>query len=588
MSKTTAETAIPPLGNTPSGKPPARTRSAATAERAGRPEMRIHSPADSADWLAEHAGTGHLAGLFRRGGRLVRCQRIGDAGYLVPEGDDDGTAAVRDVSADELAAEIQYTYGCYKLMKNAETGDEVKVKALFPKESAKLATAATHKLRGLRPLVGVVRVPTVRQDGSILDQPGYDPGSKLLYLPDAGLNVPAVSANPTPVERDAARDLLLEMLEGFDFQTEHDQANTLGFLLTPLLRLLAPPAYKLFAIGAPSPGSGKTMLAMLGRILHGGVFRSEMPHDDAELEKVLGSILTCTSDPVVQFDNVTGTLKSSRLAGLLTSLEYSGRVLGSTNNVDMLNDRTWCITGNNLSLGGDLVRRTVQITIDPKVPNPENRTDFRHPNLPRWVAEHRGELVAALLTLIRAWVAADRPARRSVGTDSYAEWVKAVDGILGHAGIKGTFDHVDSRRVTVGEDDQEWADFLDAVRAKFGVDSWTTKTMLTAVQMPYDASDEFAMRQATAAIEKGQTIPLDALPGNLAERVMRSRAGAGVVAKSLGMWLRNREGRFAVERITVRKAGLDRNKVQQWRIEALEGSQPPAGPEGQAEHLRTA
>lgn len=582
MSKT-----IPPLGNTPSARP-ARARPAPVAERAERPALRIHSAADSVDWLGEHAGTGHLAGLFRRAGRLVRCQQIGSGGYLVPVGDDDGTAAVREVGAEELAAEVQYTYGCYKLMKDAETGAEVKVKALFPKESAKLATAAPHKLRGLRPLVGVVKVPTVRADGSILDQPGYDPGSRLLYLPDAGLVVPPVPADPSPAERDTARDLLLEMLEGFDFQTEHDQANTLGFLLTPLLRLLAPPAYKLFAIGAPSPGSGKTMLAMLGRILHGGVFRSEMPHDDAELEKVLASILTYTADPVVQFDNVTGTLKSSRLAGMLTSLNYSSRLLGSSNNVDMLNDRTWCITGNNLNLGGDLVRRTVQITIDPKVPNPENRTDFRHPNLPRWVAEHRGELVAALLTLIRAWVAAGRPARREVGTDSYAEWTRAVDGILGHAGIKGVFDHVDSRRVTVGEDDQEWADFLDAVRARFGSDTWTAKTVLAAVQMPRDDSDEFDVRAATRDAEAGRTIPLDALPSNMPERVMRGRSGAGVVAKSLGMWLRNREGRFAGARITVRKAGKDRKDVQQWRIEVLEDSRPPAGPEGQPERLRTA
>lgn len=587
MLKNPADPAIPPLGNTPSPAKPRRTRTA-TAERPDRPLLRINSAADAADWLAENGGTGHLAGLFRRNGRIVRCLQVGDGGYRVPEGDDDGSAAVREVSADELAAEIQYTYACRKLMKDAETGAEVLVKAMFPKDSAKLATSAPHKMRALRPLVGVVKVPTVRADGSVLDQPGYDPGSRLLYLPDAGLNVPTVSADPSPAEREAARDLLLEMLEGFAFQTEHDQANTLGFLLTPLLRLIAPPAYKLFAIGAPSPGSGKTLLAHLGRILHGGVFRSEMPHDDAELEKVLGSILTCTSEPVVQFDNVTGTLKSSRLAGLLTSLEYSGRVLGSTNNVDMLNDRVWCVTGNNLSLGGDLVRRTIQITIDPGVPNPENRTGFRHPDLPKWVAEHRGELVAALLTLVRAWVAAGRPARREVGTDSYASWTRVVDGILGHAGIKGTFDHIDSRRVTVGEDDQEWADFLDAVRARFGTESWTAKTMLAAVQMPADGGDEFALRRADVDAEAGRTIPLDALPGNLAERVMRGRAGAGVVAKSLGMWLRNREGRFAVERITVRTAGKDRNKVQLWRIESLEAPQAPGGPETRAEHPQTA
>jgi len=111
-----------------------------------------------------------------------------------------------------------------------------------------------------------------------------------------------------------------------------------------------------------------------------------MPHDDAELEKSISSILTCTTAPVVQFDNVSGTLRSSRLAALLTSREYSGRILGSTNSVDMVNDRLWTLTGNTLNLGGDLVRRTLWCTIDPGCPDPQLRTGFKL-DTPAYVAQ---------------------------------------------------------------------------------------------------------------------------------------------------------------------------------------------------------
>lgn len=553
-------------------------------EHDAKPDLRIVSVAESADWLAEHAGTGHLSGLFRRSGRIAHCLRIGHAGsYVLPAEDDDGPASVRDVTPTELAAEVQYTFACYKTARNRSTGEEFPVKATFPEAAAKLAVAAPHKMRGLRPLVGVVHTPIVRAGGTILNTPGYDEATRLLYLPDPGLDVPVVPEDPTAAQVAAARDLVLEMIEDYEFQTDHDRANAVGFFLTPLLRLLAPPAYKLFAVGAPQPGSGKTMLANLGRILHGGVFRPEMPREEAELEKTLSSILSCTTAPVVIFDNVEGVLRSSKLAAMLTSADYSGRILGSTNSVDLVNDRAWCVTGNNLTLGGDLVRRTVQITIDTRCPDPENRTEFHHLDLEKWVADNRGEIVAALLTLVRAWVAAGRPARRSVGADSFARWVEVVDGILGVAGIDGTFDHSESRRVKVGEDDREWNEFLEAVSERFGDDAWTVKEMLGAVAMPHDEGDEFAAGVAKREREAGKTIPLETMPAELAEKVMRGRMGPAVVAKSMGRWLANREGRYAGgSRMTVRSAGKDSHtKVARWRVEVLasDSSEPePARP----------
>ncbi|MCX4468744.1 hypothetical protein OOK41_00160 [Micromonospora sp. NBC_01655] len=139
------------------------------------------------------------------------------------------------------------------------------------------------------------------------------------------------------------------------------------------------------------------------------MFRAELPEDDAELRKQITAILSITTGPVVVLDNVSGALKSSTLAGLLTTDLWDDRPLGSTSWTRSTNDRIWTVTGNNISIGGDLPRRTIRTVIDPGQPNPELRTGFAIDNLEGWVKERRGELLHALLTLVRAWVAAGKP-----------------------------------------------------------------------------------------------------------------------------------------------------------------------------------
>lgn len=523
-----------------------------------RPDVEVTNTAVAADWLREHLGAGPLAGMFNRAGAVVHTPREGEDGYLPLTSDadasTDGPAQVRPVTAGAIASRIQYTYRVYRM-----AGDPPEVKpAMFPRAAAQVAVDVPDMLPNLRPLRGVTHTPVLRRDGTVLTAPGYDPATRLLHLPEPGLTVPEVPEQPAEADVRAAVALLDEMTAGFKFCTVHDRANFYGLLLTPLLREMVPPPYKLGAIGAPQPGSGKTLLATVARIVHGGVFRAEMPEDDAELRKQVTAILDVTTGPVVHFDNVSGILRSSTLAGLLTSAQWDDRKLGATEMISRPNDRLWVITGNNLSLGGDLVRRTVWVTIDPGVPNPHLRTGFAIPDLEDWARRHRGELIRALLTLARAWVVAGRPTVPRAG-DGFARWTEAVDGILTHAGVPGTFAHIESARQDVGADDDDWADFLAAARASFGDRPWTVKELLERVNRAFDPS-----------------IPLDTLPGELAERA--SRAGnPGAVAKSLGMWLRNRDGRWAGN-LTVRIAHRDpRRKIIYWRVDDFAGSAGSAG-----------
>jgi len=447
----------------------------------GRPVLQVKSTADCMDWLMETAGTGQLAGLFRRGFAMVHTPRIGEAGYIAPEdSDDDGPAQVRRVEATELAARVDTSYRVVKARKS-EDGRKFMSRELFPLDPARRVLSVVDRLPNLRDLVSVTHTPVIRPDGSVLDEPGYDESTRLLYLPDIALDVRTVPAAPTGAQVAAAIGLLHEMIAQFPFVSEHDEANYLGALITPLLRPIIPPPYQMVAIGAPQPGSGKSLLAALMRIVHGGVFKSEFPTNSEELRKVITSTLDATSAPVVQFDNVMGVLKSSVLDGLLTSAEWSDRLLGGNNVVNLRNDRLWVVTGNNLKIGGDLGRRTLWITINAGVPNPERRTGFKIPNLEGWARERRGELLWALLVLVRSWVVDGRPVEDEATSDSFGPWVAAVRGILAAGGVTGTFGHLDTVQEDSDPEEEDWGRFYIALLRQYGSESWSVREVLDGV-----------------------------------------------------------------------------------------------------------
>lgn len=484
--------------------------------------------ADAADWLLEKVGKPgtKLAGLFRRGDQIVHTPRIGEDGYIPMDkdaDDGDGPAQVRLVDAGRLRAWVNFEYDVTRIDKHG-----VPTHFNFPREAAVLVVDAADKAPHLRPLRGVTHTPLLRRDGTVLDAEGYDEPTRRLYLPPAGMGALRVPMAPTEVELATALNLIMAMIQDFPFNTDHDRANYLAMLLTPLLRELIPPPYKMGLINAHQRGSGKSLLAWILRTLHGGVLRGDVPESGAEFRKQITSVLLTTTAPVVQFDNVR-KVSASQLDALLTSEDWTDRVLGSSVDVWARNDRLWIATGNNILLGGDLVRRVLWASIDPQDPRPEERTNFVIPDLKNWVAARRGELLAALLTLVRAWVVAGRPTGERVGEDDYSRWIEACRGILQVAGVEGVVGHRETVRQTESEEDDEWADFLSALYAHFGEREWTAK-------------------EASAAWLQ------DAAP----ERMDADNA------RVIGVWLRNHQGRWAGGYCVRGRAG--RNAVL-WRVE---------------------
>lgn len=496
------------------------------------------------DWLKAEVGQGALSGVFLRGVDLVRTPRIGQSGYVEPKGWMAGPAQVQRINHTELTSLVNDGYNVVK-------GGRRPKACLFPKGVTEQATALPDLLPRVRPLLGVTHTPIVRRDGTVLDSPGYDDASGSLYLPLAGLDVPKVPLHPSGHDLARARSVLLSMLVDFPFVTSHDRANYLGALLTPLLRPIVPPPYKLLAIGAPQRGSGKSLLAWILREVHGGVFKSEFPDSDEELRKFVTSVLDTTTGPVVQFDNVTGVLKSSVLDGLLTSPEWSDRILGRSAAVTVDNDRLWVVTGNNVHIGGDLERRTLWVTINADVERPEERRGFEIEDLEGWVRERRGELLWSLLVFIRAWAVAGMPTRAQPTSDSFGRWVAVLRGILEHAGVVGVVGHeATAQQGREDPEDVEWRVFLGAAHRVFGEEPWTCRELLEKVT-PFTDSE-------------GQGLRADELPGDLAERMEKANVSISGVSKSLGKWLSNRENRWAGGYVV---KGLNNGeRAKQWQV----------------------
>lgn len=517
--------------------------------------VKVSNQPQAQRWLTHTLGSGGLSGLFVRGDELVHVAAEGESGYapLTRDGaEHDGPAQIRRAGVALVAHLIDSHYDVVRF----DARSKLHKPTLFPEAVVKRATSWTGAHPNLRPLRGVVHSPVVRADGSLLDEPGYDKATGLYHLPEPGVVVPAVPADPSQLQIADAVALLTRMIDGFPFVTPADRDNFLGLLLTPMLRALAPPPYKLGAIEAHQRGSGKTLLAGLIRTVHGGVFRAEMPEDDAELRKQISTILLSTTGAVVLIDNVSGELKSSTLSSLLTTDKWDDRKLGSMDTmISRPNDRLWLVTANNLTYGGDIPRRVVRCRIDPGVPRPEHRTGFAIADLDGWVRSRRGELLGALLTIVRAWVVAGQPVPTRTTSDGYARWVATVSGLLAHSGLGASFD-AEATQVVLTDEESEWGVLLTALQREFGAAAWSARDVHDAI----DVVPSMAVMPRAAGKAR---LAADDLPSQWCDGDRVS-----VSARSIGMWLRNRRGRWA-GRLTVREAGT-RGHAALWRIEGVD------------------
>lgn len=279
-------------------------------------------------------------------------------------------------------------------------------------------------------LSGVSNTPILRIDGTIHDRPGYDPKSRMIYDP-AGERWPAIQAEPTADDAGHALRDLAEPFCDFPFVADSDRSAMIAFVLSVLARSAIDGNVPLFGISANTPGSGKGLGVEVCSIIATGEKASHMTpvNDDNEMRKRLFAI-AIAAPRLANIDNVDGDLGCASLDAALTASSISDRVLGASEVRSIPLTTVFSATGNNLTYRGDLARRVVPVEIDPGVENPEDRTNFRHPNLEAYVRMNRPRLVVAALTLLRAFILAGKPSHGQPSKGSFGAWDRLIRGAI--------------------------------------------------------------------------------------------------------------------------------------------------------------
>jgi hypothetical protein len=305
-----------------------------------------------------------------------------------------------------------------------------------PKELAE-ALAARPESR-LPPLKAIITAPLMRPDGSLLDVPGYDQHTGLLFDP-MGESFPPVPHAPTRDDARAAVAFVKAPFRAFPFKAPADLSVVLSAILTAIQRPVLSAA-PLHAINATVAGSGKGLIVETVTTIATGRPPAVMfvPKKDDEFEKSLvGEIVG--GSPVIVLDNVEEPVGVPLLCSYLTESIVSVRPLGTSTKRELPTTAMVLATGNNIAVKGDMDRRVVIATIDPACECPEARQfDFDPVEM---VTVNRGAYVAAALTVLRAFHVAGRPQQRHP-LGSFGDWSRTIRDALIWAGEADPMDTV--------------------------------------------------------------------------------------------------------------------------------------------------
>lgn len=337
--------------------------------------------------------------------------------------------------------------------------------------------------QNLPALIGIVDAPVFAPEGRLLSTPGYDAATKLWYEPSAGLEGVVVSPNPTEAEvAEATRLLRQELLCDFPLVAESDAAHAMAALLLPFARGLISGCAPIHLIEAPTPGSGKSLLADLISIVARGrpCEVTTITRDEDESRKKITALLVRGSR-IVLIDNVRNELDSAQMSAALTAEVWSDRVLGQTRMLELPNRATWLVTANNPKLSIEIARRSVRIRIEPHEERPWERREFMHDPIREWAKAERARLVSAALTLVQNWLSKGRPAPDE-RLGSFESWSTVIGGILKGAGVHGFLEGREDFYAAADTDGQEWKALVEAWDARYGCTPVTASELVALAE----------------------------------------------------------------------------------------------------------
>ena len=477
-------------------------------------------------------------GLFQRSNMIVF---VGEAPMRTSK--DREVTSVRIFERGENALAEDIAEAVYLVRYDARAGADVPVNP--PAWLIKTLQQRVGRFR-FPLLVAVVNAPTIRPDGSLLTQAGYDKSTGLIYDP-RGQVFPAIAARPSRRDAERALGTLAQLLAGFPFEADADRAVALSAILTACARQALPTA-PLHAFTAPAAGTGKTKIVDIASVISSGREAgviSQSPMEE-EMEKRLSALLLQGASAIA-IDNCTSPIEGNFLCIALTQPTSMVRPLGTSKQIEVGTNAFVSATGNNLVIKGDMTRRAIVSRLDARMERPELRQFSFEP-----VERAKGDrpmYVAAALTILRAYITAGAP-RQAAPLGSFEEWSRLVrDALiwLGCADPCRTMEDARANDPSLGE----LREVLTQWRKVVKTERITGRRLI-----------ERAVRQSGGG-----------LPGSKAEfdhpdlrEVLLAVAGQGGVinGRKLGLWLGAHEKK-PVGDVWLQKAGM-LDGVQVWAL----------------------
>ena len=497
---------------------------------------------------AEQAMIDQSVGVFQRGSLLMQPA-------LIPVKVRDGSRIDDHVLAEvRIASLIEHMTSTAAFVRFDKRDEQWRrIDCPRPVAETYLARAGQWKLR---PLFGQINAPTLRPDGSLLDKPGYDAATGLIYDPH-GVEFPPIPAKPTRDDALKALAVFDELIGEFPFGSRAARSVALAAILTACVRRTLPTA-PLFGIDGTGAGSGKGLLADTIAVVGSG--RPAAPIAGAEteeLDKHIASVLI-RGDGAICLDNLNNPLESSKLCSILTQETQSIRYLGQSRAVTLPTNALFLATGNGLSYAGDMWRRGLICLIDPAVERPSERV-FEFSPVER-AKEHRAKYVAAALTVLRAFQVAGRPKQGGKVMGSFEVWTATIrDALL----WLGEADPAETCQPPASDPEREQlAALVLGWRTVIGEDRGVT--IKEAIDIAQEAAGGPVTGERTAPTRHPEL--LDAF---LAIATAPGRDGGRIDAKRLGMWIGKRRG-LVIQDLRLWPEGMTDGAIR-WRLSLAKG-----------------
>jgi hypothetical protein len=312
---------------------------------------------------------------------------------------------------------------------------DARAKRMFP-TNPPTETAATVLARvgdwTFPAISGVISAPTMRPDGSLLLEQGYDEATGLLLVEPPPM--PVMPDQPTKKDALEALKLIEDLLKGFPFVDDVAQAVAISAIITPIVRG-AFQVTPLHAARAPTAGSGKSFLLDTVAAIAIGQLMPVMSTgaSEEETEKRLGAALLA-GQPLISIDNISGELGGDALCQIIERPVVDIRILGRSERVRIeARGTSTYANGNNFVVVGDMCRRVITVNLDPAMERPELR-QFKFDPIDM-ILKDRGKYIAAVLTICRAYVVAGKPnlAPKLASFEGWSDTVRSALIWLGKA-----------------------------------------------------------------------------------------------------------------------------------------------------------